>query len=54
MDQILENLYLGDLMAASSKDVLLRVGITHILTMAKGHPPQYPSYFSYKVIPLLD
>ena len=39
MDQILENLYLGDLMAASSKDILLKVGITHILTMAKGHPP---------------
>jgi hypothetical protein len=39
MDQILENLYLGDLMAASSKELLVKFGITHILTVAKGYPP---------------
>ena len=54
MDQILEGLYLGDLMAASSKDMLHKFGITHILTVAKGHPPQFAASFTYKVIPVLD
>lgn len=54
MDQILESLYLGDLMVASSKDLLLKFGITHILTVAKGYPPQFPSFFTYKVVPVQD
>ncbi|TNV79029.1 hypothetical protein FGO68_gene8491 [Halteria grandinella] len=54
MDQIIENLYLGDLMVASSKEVLQKYGITHILTVAKGHPPPFPSFFTYKVVPVLD
>jgi dual specificity phosphatase 12 len=41
-------------MAASSKEILQKYGITHILTVAKGYPPQFPSFFTYKVIPVLD
>ena len=54
MDQILEGLYLGDLQAASYKELLLKFGITHILTVAKDHPPQFPSTFVYKVVPVHD
>ena len=50
----MENLYLGDMMAASSKDLLQKYGITHILTVAKGHPPLFPHSFKYKVILVLD
>jgi hypothetical protein len=54
MDQILEHLYLGDLMGASNKDLLQKAGITHILTVAKDHPPKFPSSFTYKVVKVLD
>ena len=54
MDQIVENLYLGDLMGASSKDLLHKNGITHILTVAKGHPAQFAASFKYKIVPVLD
>jgi len=54
MDEILEGLFLGDIMAASNKDILLKCGITHILTVAKNHPPKFPSTFVYKIIKVLD
>jgi hypothetical protein len=54
MDQILENLFLGDLMGASSKETLQRNGITHILTVAEGHPPKFPSFFKYKIVKAKD
>ncbi len=42
------------MMAASSKELLQKFGITHILTVAKGHPAQFPHSFKYKIIPVLD
>jgi dual specificity phosphatase 12 len=54
MDLILEHLYLGDLMGASNKDMLQKAGITHILTVAKDHPPKFPAFFTYKVVKVLD
>jgi protein-tyrosine phosphatase len=41
-------------MGASSKEMLLSVGITHILTVAANHPPKFPSFFQYKVVKVLD
>jgi len=41
-------------MGASSKEALQAAGITHILTVASGHPPKFPSTFKYKVIKVLD
>ncbi|CDW78924.1 protein-tyrosine phosphatase [Stylonychia lemnae] len=41
-------------MAASNKDLLVKTGITHILTVAKDHPPKFPSSFTYKVVKVLD
>ena len=54
MSQILDNLYLGDLLCSQNKDLLLRMGVTHILTVAKDHPPKFPSTFKYKVVKVLD
>ncbi len=50
----MDGLYLGDLQAAQYKDLLLKAGITHILTVARDHPPLFPSFFTYKVVPVLD
>lgn len=54
MNQILDNLYLGDIMGASSKETLQRIGITHILTVAMGHPAKFPSSFKYLEVKALD
>ena len=34
MDQIYENLYIGDIMGAQNKYILNRIGITHIINLA--------------------
>ena len=41
-------------MGASSKETLQKLGITHILTVASGHAPKFPSFFTYKVVSVLD
>ena len=30
------------------------MGITHVLTVAKGHPPMFPSHFTYREVKVLD
>ena len=54
MNKILDNLWLGDMSAAYNKILLKRYGITHILTVASGIPPKFPSNFQYKVVTILD
>ena len=54
MNKILDNLWLGDMSAAYNKILLKRYGVTHILTVASGIPPKYPSNFTYKVVTILD
>ncbi len=36
MDKIIDNLYLGDIRAASNLQMLKRVGVTHVLQVAAG------------------
>lgn len=40
--QVLDNLYISSANAATSKNVLQNLGVTHILTSANGIPPRYP------------
>jgi hypothetical protein len=54
MDRILDNLYLGDIVGATSKDLLKSNGITHILTVCAGKKPCFPDEFAYKVVQVLD
>ena len=46
MNKILENLWLGDMSAAYNKVILKKNGMTHILTVASGIPPKFPSNFT--------
>mmetsp|Transcript_26706 Transcript_26706/g.48103 ORF Transcript_26706/g.48103 Transcript_26706/m.48103 type:complete len:124 (-) Transcript_26706:1081-1452(-) len=51
---ILNGLYLGSIGPAMSRDVLVRHGITHVLTVADSIKPSFPDIISYKVLPILD
>lgn len=57
--QIISSLYLGSVGAAYTQQVLLDRGITHILTLDRNLPPQFPSVpttqtFTYLIVPLED
>ena len=54
MNKILDNLWLGDMVGASNKFLLKKNGITHILTMAQGLLPKFPTLFDYKLVNILD
>lgn len=54
MNKIMDNLWLGDMSAAYNKLLLKKHGMTHILTVASGIPPKFPSNFQYKVVTILD
>jgi len=54
MNKILDQMWLGDMSAAYNKIILKKHGITHILTVASGIPPKFPSNFAYKVVTILD
>ena len=41
-------------MGSNSKDGLQKAGITHVLSVCGGHPPKFPSFFTYKVVSVLD
>jgi hypothetical protein len=50
MNKITEGLWLGDHIACSNKFILARGGITHILTIAAGMYPKFPTKYVYKTI----
>ncbi|CAI2383030.1 unnamed protein product [Moneuplotes crassus] len=54
IDQILSNLYLGNIIAATCEEILEENGITDILTMGNDMEPQFPGRFQYKVCELHD
>jgi hypothetical protein len=54
MNKILDNLWLGDMSAAYNKVLLKKYSMTHILTVANGIPPKFPSNFAYKVVTIHD
>eukprot|EP01097_Dermamoeba_algensis_P009646 TRINITY_DN6884_c0_g1_i1.p1 TRINITY_DN6884_c0_g1~~TRINITY_DN6884_c0_g1_i1.p1 ORF type:complete len:553 (-),score=112.86 TRINITY_DN6884_c0_g1_i1:169-1827(-) len=54
VDKIIDGLYLGGVMGASNKDLLLSLNITHILTVSKTIPILYPKDFEYEMIAIDD
>ena len=50
MNKIIENLWLGNMSAAYNKEMLEKNGVTHILTVASGITPKFPSNLTYKVV----
>ncbi|PRP86140.1 MAP kinase phosphatase with leucine-rich repeats protein 1-like [Planoprotostelium fungivorum] len=54
MDEIIPNLYLGNMRAAQTKAFLDKYMITHILTAATSISPEYPEDYIYKVVHLYD
>ena len=54
LNEIIDNLFLGDHVASESQFILSRHRITHILTVGTGLVPRYPKYYQYKCIDELD
>lgn len=54
MHKIIDGLWLGDYVGASNKYLLKKNGITHILTVAQGLMPKFPTQMTYKMINILD
>ena len=54
MDHITDRVYIGNLQAALNLTALKREGITHILQVAGGFHPAFPSKFTYKTISIGD
>lgn len=54
MNQILNDLYLGDHVGSESKDVLTRCGVTHIVNITDNLPCKFPSSFEYLQVKVLD
>ena len=54
MSKINDHLWLGDVVGASNKFLLKKNGITHILTVALGLQPKFPTQFTYKLVNILD
>lgn len=52
--EILPGLFLGSIGAASNRELLIELGISHIITIANGVSPLYPSDFTYQVIDIED
>ena len=54
LDQVLPNLYLGSIFAATNEETLDDKKITHVLTMGNYMEPKFPEKFIYKVWKLDD
>mmetsp|Transcript_42092 Transcript_42092/g.51060 ORF Transcript_42092/g.51060 Transcript_42092/m.51060 type:complete len:208 (-) Transcript_42092:292-915(-) len=52
--RIADGIYLGSIGAASSKDTLKALSITHILCVASAIQPKFPEDFNYKTVAVLD
>ena len=54
MNKIVDNFWLGDMVGAYNKFLLKKNGITHILTVAQGIYPKFPTLLNYKLVNILD
>ena len=54
MNQITEQIWLGDYVSACSKVSLQKNKITHILTVGAGLPPKFGSLFKYMIVNVWD
>lgn len=52
--EVLPDIFIGGVGAAFNEPVLSDIGITHILTCAKGVEPKYPKYFKYELLDCYD
>jgi dual specificity phosphatase 12 len=53
-NEIVPNLFIGDIASAYNKQELKELGITHVVTAILGVTPIFPQDFVYKNIPLRD
>ena len=53
-NEIIPNLYVGDIASAYNKGELQKLGITHVLTAVLGVSPIFPNDFTYKNVPIRD
>ena len=53
-NEIVDNLYVGDIASAYNKGELKKLGITHVLTAILGVDPIFPNDFIYKNVPIRD
>lgn len=49
-NKVLPGLFIGSQSAAVSRNALHKLGITHVLTIAKNIPPPHPDHFTYFVV----
>lgn len=52
--EVVPGVYLGSIGAAHNKEVLQRLNITHVLTVASGFAPKHPDDFTYCVVNVAD
>jgi protein tyrosine phosphatase len=54
LNQITDQIFLGDLVASQNKIILQKYGITHICTIGTGLNPKFPALYRYLHISELD
>ena len=54
VNQITENLFIGDFPSACNRDELIKLGITHVVTAIVGVPEMFPENFKYKLVDVCD
>lgn len=54
VDKVIEGLYIGDFASACNLEQLLKLGITHVVTVLSGVGEMYPDYLNYKTIDACD
>ena len=53
-NEIVPNLFVGDIASAYNKKELKKIGVTHVLTAILGVSPIFPNEFTYKNVPIRD
>ena len=52
--EVVPDVFLGSIGAAHNREVLNRLNITHVLTVAGGFEPKFPSEFTYECVDVKD
>ena len=54
VNEIIDNVYLGDFASACNKEQLKNLGITHIITVVRGMEEMFPDDFNYLLLDIGD
>jgi hypothetical protein len=54
IDKVCTGLYVGGIMGATKKELLLENNITHVLAVLDNAEPHFPNDFKYKCIQISD